>query len=95
MRATCSWIVPDAKMRYALKPASIVTRIAVAASLTLLLFAGGMLILIKTDIESAVYAATDTSVQVAQNVFADLIRSKGPPSLRAGHAAPGKLGRER
>jgi diguanylate cyclase (GGDEF)-like protein len=66
------------------KRASIFTRIMLAASLSLVLFAIGMLVLIKTDVKRAVYAAMDARVQVAQNVFSDLIRVTGEPSLRAG-----------
>jgi len=64
------------------KRRSIFTRIALAAALSLVSFAAGMLLLIKTDLESAIYSAMDARVQVAQNVFFDLIRAKGEPSLR-------------
>ncbi len=65
-----------------MKRRSIFTRVALAAALSLVLFAAGMLVLIKTDLESAIYSAMDARVQVAQNVFFDLIRAKGKPSLR-------------
>ncbi len=53
-----------------------------AASLSLVLFAVGMFVLIKTDLERAIYTAMDARVQIAQNVFFDLIHAKGEPSLR-------------
>ncbi len=63
---------------------SIVTRIAVAASLSLVLFSIGLLVSIKTDVERAIYAATDARVQVAQNMFLDLVRAKGRATLKGG-----------
>ena len=49
-----------------------------------MIFAIAMLVLIKTDLEHAIYRATDARVQVAQNYFLDLARGPGPPSLRGG-----------
>jgi len=72
------------------KRTSIVTRLALAASVSLVLFAIGVLVLIKTDVERAIYAATDARVQVAQNAFWELVRAKGPPSLRDGKLRLGR-----
>jgi len=66
------------------KRGSIFTRIALATTLSLVLFAAAMLALIKTDVERAIYNETDARVQVAHNVFFDLIRAKGEPSLHDG-----------
>lgn len=63
---------------------SIVTRVMFAAGASLVLFALAMLVLIKTDLEHAIYRATDARVQVAQNYFLDLARGAEPPSLRGG-----------
>ena len=46
-----------------------------------MLFAVAMLFLIKTDLEHAIYRATDARVQVAQNYFLDIARGNGMPSL--------------
>ena len=60
---------------------SVVTRILIAASASLVLFALAMLVLIKTDLEHAIYRATDARVQVAQNYFIDLAHGSGRPSI--------------
>ena len=70
---------------------SIVNRILIAASGSLVLFALAMLVLIKTDLEHAIYRATDARVQVAQNYFLDLAREAGQPSLRDGTLRFGNL----
>jgi hypothetical protein len=56
------------------KRISIVTRIALAASLSLLLFAVAMLICVKNDIEQAVYSETDARVATAEKTIEKLIR---------------------
>jgi diguanylate cyclase (GGDEF)-like protein len=69
---------------------SIVTRILFAASLSLVLFALAMIVLMKTDLEHQIYRSTDARVQVAQNYFLDLIGTSGSPSLHHGELRLGK-----
>jgi diguanylate cyclase (GGDEF)-like protein len=71
-------------VRSLVKSTSLITRIAVAATLSLALFAVGTVVIIKTDIERSIYAATDARVQVGQNTLWDLVRAKGKPSLVRG-----------
>jgi diguanylate cyclase (GGDEF)-like protein len=72
------------------KRISIVTRIALAASLSLLLFAVAMLICVKNDIEQAVYSETDARVATAEKTIEKLIRIKGEPTLVAGQLRLGR-----
>ncbi len=70
---------------------SIFTRILIAASASLVLFAIAMVVIIKTDLEHAIYRATDNRIQVAQNYFLDLTGGAGRASLRDGTLRFGNL----
>jgi diguanylate cyclase (GGDEF)-like protein len=72
------------------KRISIVTRIAAAAILSLVLFATAMLVFIKSEFEQAIYAGTDARVQAAQNTFLQLVRAKGEPTLVRGRLSLGR-----
>jgi len=60
---------------------SIITRIALAGVLSLLVFAVAMLFFIKYSLEQAIYSEMQARVDVAENTMWELLRAKGRPSL--------------
>jgi len=60
---------------------SIVTRIAVAACLSLVIFAGGMMLLVQTGMQNTIYNGRNARLKIAKNVLLDLIDAKGEPAL--------------
>jgi diguanylate cyclase (GGDEF)-like protein len=63
---------------------SIVTRIALAGVLTLLVFAIAMLFFMKYSLEQAIYSEMQARVDVAEKTMWEMVRAKGPPSLVGG-----------
>jgi diguanylate cyclase (GGDEF)-like protein len=75
---------------FRIRRVSIVTRIAAAVVVSLLLFAATMLVFIKSEFEQAIYAETDARVQAAQNTYWQLVRAKGTPTLVNGQLRLGR-----
>jgi diguanylate cyclase (GGDEF)-like protein len=63
---------------------SIVTRITVAVTLTLVVFALCMLTLIKTEMQQEIYRATALRVRMGQEMLLAALGAKGRPSLSGG-----------
>jgi diguanylate cyclase (GGDEF)-like protein len=63
----------------------ITTRILAVSGLSLGIFALSLLAVVRRTVVRAVRSETDAGVQVAQNVFQDMIAAKGPASIVNGH----------
>jgi diguanylate cyclase (GGDEF)-like protein len=63
------------------KRVSIVTRVMLAGSLSLALFAAAMVFFIRNDLGRTVYAQTALRVGYANSVLHDLLKADGPPRL--------------
>ena len=72
-------------MRFsAFKRLSIVARIALAGSLSLVLFALAMLAFVKSELEAAIYSQTQTRLTVASATMRELIARRGTPAIENG-----------
>jgi len=63
---------------------SIITRVALAGSFSLVFFAFSMLFIIENELQHAIYGEIDSRVRSAEGLLSELTLAKGPPTVARG-----------